>query len=105
MRWAVAVVVAIGVGNWAGMVEAKDRPIEQLPQDVWNLALVWTEPIKAVVKQTRQFDPISGLWFGLVDGSVKSVERTAQFILPSDRDDNALHPTYKGEKAILRYSF
>ena len=105
MRWVVAVIVAIGVGSWAGMVEAKDRPIEQLPQDVWNLAFVWTEPIKAVVKRTRQFDPLSGLWFGLVDGSVKSVERTAAYIIPHEDDSTGPSPSFKSGKALLRYTF
>ena len=105
MRSRITAVMVIGIVCAAAAAEAKDRPIEKLPGDMWSLATIWTHPIAEVAKQTRQFDPISGLWFGLVDGSVKSVERTAQFILPSDRDDNALHPTYKGEKAILRYSF
>ena len=103
MRLAVAVVIAMGVGSWAEVVEAKDKPIEQLPKDVWDLAFAWTEPIKAVAKETQAFDPISGLWIGLVDGSVKSFERTAQFFLPRDK---ALHgPHFEEGKALIRYSF
>ena len=105
MRHAVMAGIVLGVVCTAGIVEAKDRPIERLPGDVWSLAMVWTEPIKEVAKQTRQFDPISGLWFGLVAGSVKSVERTAKFFLPQNQDNDTPGPTYKGGKAILRYTF
>ncbi len=101
-RWGIALAI-IGLSIAAAVVEAKDRPIEQLPQDVWNLATVWTEPIKGVARETRRFDPVSGVWIGLVDGSVKSVERTAQFFFPTEH--NAPGPTYKGGKAILRYTF
>ena len=105
MRRAVAVMVAIGMIVVAGIVEAKDRPIEELPKDAWNLAFVWTEPVKAIVKQTRQFDPISGLWFGLVDGTVKSVERTAGYLIPHEDDSTGPSPTFKSGKALLRYTF
>ena len=87
----------------AGAADAKDRPLKQLPKDVWDLAFAWTEPIKAVARETREFDPISGVWIGLVDGSVKSFERTAEFFLPADKE---LHgPHFKDGKALLRYTF
>ena len=105
MRWAVGIMVVIGLMLTVGIVEAKDRPIEQLPQDMWNLAFVWTEPIKAVAKRTRQFDPLSGFWFGLVDGSVKSVERTAAYLIPHEDDSTGPSPTFKSGKALLRYTF
>ncbi|MBI4343713.1 MAG: hypothetical protein HY601_02740 [Candidatus Omnitrophica bacterium] len=68
----------------ASTAEARERPIEELPKDLLDIAFVWTEPIKQVAEQSRRFDPVSGLWFGLVDGSVKSVERTAKFFLYPD---------------------
>ena len=105
MRRSFIVITVLGVTLGAGIVEAKDRPIEQLPQDLWNLAFVWTEPVKAIAKQTRQFDPISGLWFGLVDGTVKSVERTAGYLIPHEDDSTGPSPTFKSGKALLRYTF
>ena len=103
MRRRVMAIVLIGISVGTLAAEAKDRPIEQLPQDVWNLATVWTEPIKGVARESRRLDPISGVWIGLIDGSVKSVERTAQFFLPTE--NNAPGPTYKEGKALLRYTF
>lgn len=104
MRSRIAAVMMMGIVCAAAAAEAKDRPIEQLPADVWMVATLWTEPLKEVAKQTRQFDPISGLWFGLVDGSVKSVQRIARFFIPQE-DKAAPGPTYREGKAILRYSF
>lgn len=92
----------VGVGL-VGAAEGKvkeGRPLEELPKDIWNLASVWTEPIKYVAKETRRFDPISGLWFGLLEGSAKSLERTADVLFPSEHE-----PEVKSGKAILRYSF
>ena len=82
---------------------AKEKPIQQLPKDIWDLAWAWTEPIKYVAKETRRFDPVSGVWFGLVEGSVKSVERTAAFFLPDEKDQSG--PEVKSGKLLYRYSF
>ena len=85
----------------AGRVDARERPIEQLPKDLIDLAFVWTEPIKQVAQHSRRFDPISGLWFGLVDGSVKSVERTAKFFFYPEGAQSK--PTEPGK--LFHYSF
>ena len=96
--------MSVALGSSIAAAKTMDgRPLKQLPSDVMNLVLAWTEPIKAVVKDTRQFDPVGGLWFGLVDGSIKSVERTAAVFFPEGND--AAAPTLKGGKALLRYSF
>lgn len=97
--WRAIVVAAMVMAGGASAMGAEDKPIEQLPQDVLELAFAWTEPIKQVAKRSRQFDPVSGLWIGLVDGSVKSVERTAQFLL-EDRSSTSHEPG-----KIFRYSF
>ncbi len=96
--------MSIAFGSSIAAAKTMDgRPLKQLPSDVMNLVLAWTEPMKAVVKDTRQFDPVGGLWFGLVDGSVKSVERTVEIFLPPGHEEQA--PMFKGGKALLRYSF
>jgi len=59
------------------------------------------EPLKQVVNHSRRHDPVSGLWMGLVDGSVKSVERTARIFLP---EGAATAPELEPGK-ILRYTF
>ena len=84
--------------------EARDRPLEELPRDVWELAFVWTEPIKSVAKEMRRFDPLSGLWFGLLEGSVKSVERTAEFFIPRNAQEPPTSPD-EADNPLLRYSF
>ena len=104
MRSRITAVMVIGIVCAAATAEAKDRSIEQLPADLWTVATLWTEPIKEAAKQTRQFDPISGLWLGLIDGSVRSVARTAKFFIPQE-DKNVPGPDYREGKAILRYSF
>ena len=103
---AVAAVV-LGLSGWTAGLEARDRPIEELPKDAWDLAFVWTEPIKQAAQESRRFNPISGVWFGLLEGSVKAVERTAGFVLlSSDSGDEAGTKTpSKTSNALLRYSF
>ena len=104
MRRFIGFVLASLVVGSMGAVEAKDKNIEDLPKDVWTLATFWTEPIKQVVKDSRQFDPVSGFWFGLVEGSVKSVERTADVLLPP-KDKSQPGADVKDGKLLYRYSF
>ena len=99
-----AVLLALGLGIGSPAAQAEDRALSELPKDVWNLAFVWTEPLKGVVRETRRFDPVSGLWIGLVEGSVKSVERTTDFFLPKHEDTRS-PVKLKSGKALLRYSF
>ena len=76
----VAVMLAgflLGAGV-AGIASAREWGIEELPADILGVA---TEPIRSVAKQTRQFDPISGLWFGLLEGSLKSLERATGLVV------------------------
>ena len=103
MRGWSAVIVGLMVLTGGARVDAKEKSIKELPKDVWNLAFIWTEPIKGVARETRRLDPVSGVWIGLIDGSVKSVERTAKFFFPTEH--NAPGPTYKEGKALLRYTF
>jgi hypothetical protein len=92
----------------AAPVFAEEKSLEQLPKDVWELAFVWTEPIKAVARETRRFDPVSGLWFGLVEGTVKSFERATEFFLSpleeSDVSPEQGRSSGRG-KALWRYTF
>jgi hypothetical protein len=97
MRYAIlAVLCVVGMGT----VEAWERPIEELPRDVWRVASAWSEPVKHIARDTRRFDPISGLWFGLLEGSVKSMERTAEFFLKGTDT-----PRQQRDPRLLRYSF
>ncbi len=96
---------------------AEERSITELPKDVWDLAFSWTEPIKQAAKQSKRSDPVSGLWFGVLDGSVKSMERTAGFLFtgvqtaasqPSQPSSPSLAPSNTGKTkphALFRYSF
>ncbi len=106
MRWKpfvliAGIIICSGVGGTTS--QAKTHAIDELPHDLWNLATLWTEPIKGVARNTRRFDPVSGLWFGLLEGSEKSVERTGQFLFPPTEDTP--RPTIKSGKALLHYSF
>ena len=83
---------------------ARERPLSELPKDAWDLAFVWTEPVKQVAHESRRFDPISGLWFGLLEGSIKSVERTAEFFFPPELPSPAGQPG-SPNKPLLRYNF
>ena len=103
MKTIVAVIAGMLIVVAAAVAEARERALTELPGDVWNLAFVWTEPIKQAVKYSRTFDPVSGVWFGLLDGSVKSVERAAAFIRPDDKERAG--PETKSGKALLRYTF
>ena len=80
--------------------EARERPIQQLPRDVQELASAWAEPVKQVAHETRRFDPVSGLWFGLLEGSVRSVERTADFLFSALSKDSQ-----RDKPGLLRYTF
>ena len=98
--WVMAIMIVAG---WIPNAQAREKSIEELPKDVWTLAFMWTEPIKGVVRESRRFDPVSGLWFGLLEGSISSVERTADILLPGDEEHPGREP--KSGKALLRYSF
>ena len=99
-RGSVVMIGLVLMAAGAGIVDAREQPIEQLPKDVVDLAFVWTEPLKEVAKQTRQLDPVRGLWFGLLEGSVKSVQRTARFFLSPDKERPSPEPG-----KLLKYSF
>ena len=103
MRTIVVVIAGMLIIVAAAVAEARERLLTELPGDVWDLAFAWTEPIKQAAKYSRTFDPVSGIWFGLLDGSVKSVERAAQFIRLDDKERTG--PETKSGKALIRYSF
>lgn len=102
-------VVSVGlVVFWQTPLDARDKPIEELPKDVWDLAFVWTEPLKQVATHAKRFDPVSSLWIGLLDGSVKSVERTAGFLLSGfeqPKSSGSSRPSDGRPGALFRYSF
>ena len=102
-----AIVVSLTlIAGWPGAADAKEAPIEELPKDIWMIASLWTEPVKQVARETRRFDPISGAWFGLLEGTVKSYERAAGLFLPNRSTDNT-SPTPVGGSGgpLLRYTF
>lgn len=105
MRQLAVGMLVLGVIAWAGVGEAaKEQPIEELPRDVWSLAWVWTEPLKQAARDTRKFDPVSGFWFGLLEGSVKSMQRTADLLLPDQKTDTPSTGAAPA-KAQFRYSW
>lgn len=94
------VVLAVIVCGWAGQAAAAERPIEELPGDAWDAATGWAQPIKS---RSRRFDPVSGLWFGMLEGSVRSIERTAGILMYRNEPDPG---TREGEdNALLKYGF
>ena len=103
MRSGTSLLIVLIIALWAGHAEAREKSLGELPKDMWDLAFVWTEPIKQAAKEARRSDPLSGLWFGILEGSVKSVERTANFFLPADEQRPG--PQDKSGKALLRYTF
>lgn len=105
MRRTAALVVVGTMMTWAGISEAKEQPLQKLPADVWDLATIWTEPIKEVAKQTRSLDPISGVWFGLLNGSVKSLERVTRLLLIRSHERPNPNAPSTSDKALLRYTF
>ena len=104
MRWALGVMCVVGLVGSSGLtaVLADEKPIQQLPRDVGGLAMTWTEPIQSVVERSHQFDPVSGLWFGLLEGSVKSVEQTIKFLFFDTQQPSRL-PQEPGKR--FRYTF
>lgn len=106
MRRAIGVITVMLVAGWAVALEARERPIEALPKDVWDLAVAWTEPIQQAARESRRFDPVSGVWFGLLEGSVKAIERTTNFFLPeADAKREQAPSRQEPGKAIFRYTF
>ena len=100
MQHVIAVLMIILMGGWPGVSAASEKGIEELPKDVWDIA---AEPARAVTRQVRRFDPISGLWFGLLEGSIKSVERTVDLVV--EPEENTSGSSRQSGKPILRYSF
>ena len=102
MRCAVWLVMGVFVG--ACTVAAVEKPLNQLPQDLLTLADAATQPIQEVHRETRRLDPISSVWFGLLEGSVKSVEHTAKFLFDATKEDDTSHAR-PGKNPIVKYSF
>ena len=100
MAW---VVIGVIIAGWMIRADARDKPIEELPRDVWNLAFVWTEPLKQAARESRRFDPMSGVWFGLIEGSIKSVQRAADFLI-LEHDPSPTRPSEPANPQF-RYSF
>lgn len=96
-------IVMLAISSAVGATAA-EKPLEELPQDVLALADAATQPVQQVHRDTRRFDPISGVWFGLVEGSVKSVEHTAKFFFDVTKEDDAQH-TRTGKNPLVKYSF
>lgn len=96
-----SVVLLLGAATRAA---AEEKAIADLPKDLWVLATVWTEPIKGVAREVRRLDPVSGFWFGLLEGSVKSVEHATHVLLGSPREANK-QPQTSSDKPLVRYSF
>jgi hypothetical protein len=96
-----AIVAAIMVLAGRMAAAAEDKPIQDLPKDVQGIAMAWVEPFRSVAEQSRRFDPVSGLWIGLLAGSVKSVERTAEILLRGRESSNPARDAGK----IFRYRF
>lgn len=81
---------------------AEEKTIDQLPDDIVDIATVWIEPIKQVHKRSKQLDPISSLWFGLIEGSIKSVERVVSMVF--SQEDQPHTPPRKPSETF-RYTF
>ena len=99
MRWSVGGCLAVVMLAAPVVAEANERSLKQLPGDVWSLA---TEPIKSVARETRRVDPITGLWYGLMEGSMKSIQRTANLFLHNDAAVSSPHDPARPQ---ARYSF
>jgi hypothetical protein len=102
MRWVVAFFF-LGV-TLAGSVHARERDIQELPQDAADLTGILSEPVKKVKPDKRRFDPVGGLLSGLWEGSVKSVYRTAEFIF-AEKQSKRPNPPGKEDNPVARYSF
>ncbi len=101
----VIVAMSIGLIGWTGTVDAEEKTIKDIPKDAWEIGTVWTEPIKGVIKETHRVNPVSGLWHGLWQGSVKSVQRTAEFLIQEKEEAQPNQPVQPEETPLLRYSF
>lgn len=104
MRDAVWLVTCLFVLGGGRIAAAAEKPLGQLPQDMLALADAATQPVQAVHRETRRFDPISGVWFGLVEGSVKSVEHAAKFFFDTAKEDDA-QQARTGKNPLVKYSF
>ncbi len=105
MRDAVVGMLLMLAAGWAGEADAREKPLEELPQDVWTLAFAWAEPIKQAIREARRFDPVSGVWFGLLEGSVKSFERAAAVFFPPPQEAPKERRGQPLEEPLLRYTF
>ena len=98
-------VMALSAGiGWIALPTAGDaaeRRLEQLPGDLATVLLLWTEPLKQIAIHSRQMDPVTGLWLGLIDGSVQSLSRSAKLFL----SDGARSPTSNEPGKMLQYTF
>ncbi len=95
-------ILIVGV-SLAGLprAEGADPELNTLPDDLVNAATVWTEPLESVASGIRRFDPIRGVWFGLLEGSVNSLNRAATLLLRREPSDEP----YRDAGKVFRYRF
>ena len=99
--WTLSALVMLAA--WTSTAEATEKSIEDLPGDLARLSLAWTEPVTGAIDGARQVDPVSGVWFGMLEGSVRSVERVVSLF--KDHANRRSEPSRNGGLLLLRYSF
>ena len=102
MRTAAGLIaILVGMVGVVGVAEARERSLRDLPGDVWGLAFAWTEPLKQAARESKRFDPVSGVWFGMLEGSATSMEHTVGLFLPEGKPAEVEN----GKVKLLRYTF
>ena len=98
MRWIIALSLAACFALPA-VTQARERSIQNLPKDVWDLTFAWTEPLKETAEETRRTNPIAGIWRGLLYGPFRTADRATGIM-----DERENLPGPEAEKQF-RYSF
>lgn len=98
MRWICALSLTACLALPA-IAQARERSIQELPKDVWDLTFAWTEPLKVIARETRRTNPVSGIWHGLLYGPFRTADRATDIM-----DERENLPGPEAEKQF-RYSF
>ena len=105
--WMVSSAVALMLGV-TGIAFAEDRPLEQLPDDVFRWSTMWTNVPKEMAEVGHEDGALAAVTVGPAKGAVRMVEATTldvwHAVKENDREPKHLHPD-DPKGVVFRYTF
>ncbi len=111
MRTQWMVMAAVGVWLAATVnVAAQDRPLKELPADMWRWSMSWTKIPAGMVEAGRAHGPAAAVTIGPVQGAANLVGDTSTELwglMKANKEHrrSAYAPRHSTGTALVRYEF